>query len=77
MNETIHNNEFVILGQLVLKNGHLYTYKTLKLPPVVLIFRWILLVYVQDLRLFRVPFPLLKLYDYDFVFICHRTIGNF
>ena len=31
MNETIHNNAFVILGQLVLKNGHLYTYKVLVL----------------------------------------------
>ena len=27
MNETIHNNAFVTLGNLVLKNGHLYTYK--------------------------------------------------
>ena len=25
MNESIHNNAFVILGHLVLKNGHLYT----------------------------------------------------
>ena len=74
MNETIHNNAFVILGHLVLKNGHLYTYKvlvlityllnvrkTLKFPPVVLILGWILLVYVHDLCLFCVTFPLLKL----------------
>ena len=31
MNETIHNNAFVIQGYLVLKNGHLYTYKVLVL----------------------------------------------
>ena len=42
--------------------------RRLKFPPVVLILGWILLVYVQDLRLFRGTFPLLKLYVYDFVF---------
>ena len=73
----------MILGHLVLKNGHLYTYKvlvliikllyvhkTLKFPPVVLILRWILLVYIQDLCLFRLMFPLLKLYIYYFIFVC-------
>ena len=36
--------------------------RRLKFPPVVLILGWILLVYVQDLHLFRLMFPLLKLY---------------
>ena len=37
-----------------------YVQKTLKFPPVVLILGWILLVYVQDLRLFRLTFPLFE-----------------
>ncbi|KAJ9599397.1 hypothetical protein L9F63_010110, partial [Diploptera punctata] len=54
-------NAFVIPGHLVINNGHLlYVQKTLKCPPVVLILVWILLVYVQNLRLFRLTCPLLK-----------------
>ena len=46
MNETIYNNAFVILGHLVLKNEHLYTYKGL--------FLIIQLLYVQK----TLKFPL-------------------